>query len=174
MSRRIRPNKAERAKLKALTGRTNLYESAQLASIRTDGTRYDATTETERENWFVTAKSTHRTKYGWHYTRRMLNRAKDQHPTGCHIETPTTPTESRHEGTQLPELPRRDLPTATTFNTDGNSEPRYKVRSHQIDAKPTRTKRVLNVCDHCRIINTRTEPRKRLYRIVCDHRPITK
>ena len=174
MSRRIRPNKAERAKLKALTGRTNLYESDNLASIRTDGTRYDATTETERENWFVTAKSTHRTMYGWHYTRRMLNRAKDQHPTGCHIETPTTPTESRHEGTQLPELPRRDLPTATTFNTDGNSEPRYKVRSHQIDAKPTRTKRVLNVCDHCRIINTRTEPRKRLYRIVCDHRPITK
>ena len=86
MARRIRPNKAERAKLKALTGRTNLYESDQLALIRTeDGTKYDPTTETERENWFVTAKLTHRTKYGWHYQRRMMNRVKDQHPSGCHI-----------------------------------------------------------------------------------------
>lgn len=77
---------------------------------------------TERENWFVTAKSTHRTKYGWHYTRRMLNRAKDQHPTGCHVETPTTPTVSRHEGTQLPELPRRDIPTASPRAEFGTPE----------------------------------------------------
>ena len=41
--------------------------------------------EKPRENWFVTAKSTHRTKYGWHYTRRMLNRVHNQHPSGCHV-----------------------------------------------------------------------------------------
>jgi len=123
MTRRFRPrNKRDRAFLKSVTGRTSAYESDKVSDIRVDGTKYDATTETERENWFVTAKSTHRTKYGWHYTRRMLNRAKDQHPTGCHVETPTTPTVSRHESTQLPELPRRDLPTASPRPEFGTPE----------------------------------------------------
>ena len=103
MTRRFRPNKAQRALLKSVTGRTSLYESDKLSDIRVDGTRYDSNTDNERENWFVTAKVSHKAKYGYHYGKRMMNRAKNQHPTGCHVETPTTPTVSRHDPTQLPD-----------------------------------------------------------------------
>ena len=124
MTRRFRPNKAQRALLKSVTGRTSLYESDQLhaQNVRVDGTKYDSNTDNERDNWFVTAKVSHKAKYGYHYGKRMMNRAKDQHPTGCHVETPTTPTVSRHDSTQLPELPRRDLPTVSPRAEFGTPE----------------------------------------------------
>ncbi len=155
MTRRFRPNKAQRALLKSVTGRTSLYESDKLSDIRVDGTKYDSNTDNERENWFVTAKVSHKAKYGYHYGKRMMNRAKNQHPTGCHVETPTTPTVSRHDPTQLPDLPRRDLPTVSPFNLDGNSEPRYKARSHQETPRVPREPRQ-GIIHNCRSNRTST------------------
>lgn len=112
-------------------GRVTSNEKKRLIIESTpDHLLVDTKAERPRENWFVTAQLTHRTKYGWHYQKRMMNRAKDQHPSGCHVETPTTPTESRHEGTQFPELPRRDLPTVpprAKFGTPEYSRPKRIV-----------------------------------------------
>ena len=79
-------------------------------------------------------------------------------------------------------VPQRDYPIAPTvtkctnhFGTPqfrGNTQKRYEQRSHAQEPKaPTKPRQALKVCDHCQ--NIRLQPRKRLYRITCDHRPIT-
>ena len=79
-------------------------------------------------------------------------------------------------------VPQRDYPMAPTeskcddhFGTpryNGSAQNSYKVRSHIAAPKaPTKPRQAVKVCEHC--TNIRLEPRKRLYRITCDHRPIT-
>mgnify|MGYP003148112134 FL=1 len=71
-------------------------------------------------------------------------------------------------------------PTATKcvdhFGTPlyrGITQKQYQKRTHTTAPKaPTKPLQAVKVCEHC--TNIRLEPRKRLYRIVCDHRPITK
>ena len=79
-------------------------------------------------------------------------------------------------------VPPRDYPMAPTeskcddhFGTpryNGSAQNSYKVRSHIAAPKaPTKPRQAVKVCEHC--TNIRLEPRQRLYRITCDHRPIT-
>ena len=80
-------------------------------------------------------------------------------------------------------VPQRDYPIAPTvtkcdnhFGTpryNGKAQKQYQKRTHTTAPKaPTKPRHNVKVCEHC--TNIRLEPRKRLYRIVCDHRPITK
>lgn len=106
MSKRYRPPKHIREAIGK--GTITQAEKVDLIAISTpDHLLVDTKAERPRAEWFVTAKLSHKSKFGWHYQRRAMNRALRQNPKVSEVDTVT---ESRHNGTPDHDYPQSGLP----------------------------------------------------------------
>jgi hypothetical protein len=128
-----------------------------------------------RTSSIVNVHVKHKASYGRHMFNANLQLAKVSNNNSelidCFYRHIDHATEAQPQPIPQP-LPKPNKDYFGTVDYNGKSQPKYVSRSNQTTNKPiSKPRQTVKVCEHCQ--NIRLKPRKRFYRIVCDHAPLT-